>query len=280
MQLLSRPQLHKAGTQEEEGRGCFECQGSINGKNANVRAKTRRSVGGGRSSGSGGVRSFAGPQIKAGGHTHVSRVEVDRVSADIIELSKRDDMFGLFQSLKRTKRGAAVVPDGGDGKRMYVRLSDAFARLQSGVQQDSDDESDDVRLRIAEFLLPIHQRLVEACGALFPLLRLNDPSVLVSERGSRHQDPHTDLPNLERCIGALRGADDDMPLSGLLALQADTTLLLWENSHRTVWDVVRDPCTSRQPARLLRVVVPKGHVIVFRGDLVHAQVHEPLHSFE
>jgi hypothetical protein len=33
---------------------------------------------------------------------------------------------------------------------------------------------------------------------------------------------------------------------------------------------VRDPHTSRQPARLLHVVVPKGHVIVFRGDLVHA----------
>ncbi len=69
------------------------------------------------------VLAFAGPQIKASGHAHVSRarLEVDRVSADIIELSKRDDMFGLFQSLKRTRRGAAVVPDGGDGKRKYVR---------------------------------------------------------------------------------------------------------------------------------------------------------------
>jgi hypothetical protein len=47
------------------------------------------------------VLAFAGPQIKANGHTHVSRVEVDRVSSDIIELSKRGDMFGLFQSLKQ-----------------------------------------------------------------------------------------------------------------------------------------------------------------------------------
>jgi hypothetical protein len=74
------------------------------------------------------VLAFAGPQIKASGHTHVSRAEVDRVSADIIELSKRDDMFGLFQSLKRTRRGAAVVPDGGDGKRKYVRLNLALRK--------------------------------------------------------------------------------------------------------------------------------------------------------
>jgi hypothetical protein len=46
------------------------------------------------------ILAFAGPQIKASGHTHVSRVKVDRVSADIIELSKRGDMFGLSQSLK------------------------------------------------------------------------------------------------------------------------------------------------------------------------------------
>ena len=103
-----------------------------------------------------------------------------------------------------------------------------------------------------------------------PMLRAQNPVVLESIAGCHPQTPHVDSPSV---IGSRRfrskDANDVVPLSALIAVQAGTTVLVWPGSHREVQhssDAAWDRCAMWGG----RVEIPPSGCLLFRQDLVHA----------
>ena len=107
---------------------------------------------------------------------------------------------------------------------------------------------------------------------LFPRLTPNDATLLVAEHGSTHQDPHTDVSELDT-ISVKRtfaSADVPVPLSAILGLCDSTPLRVWPGSHKTIWAFVEEenPKVDAQPGKVISI--KRGEMVVFRGDFVHA----------
>jgi ectoine hydroxylase-related dioxygenase (phytanoyl-CoA dioxygenase family) len=105
---------------------------------------------------------------------------------------------------------------------------------------------------------PIRAALQQA----HPSHTIRDFVLLVSRPGCRRQAAHTDyVPTSE----LLRATDAEMPLLFLLALEDNTMLEVWPQSHLIVQGYRGGPPVHRQTVHL-----STGDAVLFRGDLVHA----------
>ena len=89
--------------------------------------------------------------------------------------------------------------------------------------------------------------------------------ILESLPGCQVQAAHVDyVPD----AALLETTDETVPLLAVIALQDDTTLEVWPQSHR----LVRRARMTRHTPHVSRktVSLAAGDVIVFRGDLIHA----------
>jgi hypothetical protein len=108
---------------------------------------------------------------------------------------------------------------------------------------------------------PAIQPIRAALQAAHPAHTIRDFVLLVSRPGCRRQAAHTDyVPTPE----LLRASDREMPLLFLLALEDNTTLEVWPQSHLIVQGHLGS-AVRRQTVHL-----SEGDAILFRGDLVHA----------
>jgi hypothetical protein len=117
------------------------------------------------------------------------------------------------------------------------------------------------------------------CKGIFPQLKWKTPNFLLSLDGCSKQSAHTDgyIWNIRRAC------DDDpssAPLSVIIPLQHDTSLLVWPGSHVTS-AIVADEDAGENPHIFqiirsssafvgARIKIPVGFALVFRQDLIHA----------
>ena len=102
----------------------------------------------------------------------------------------------------------------------------------------------------------LHKKLV----ATFPEKEINDYVILKSKAGCQKQAAHMDyIPT-----HALLDSGNKIPLLFLLALEDNTKLLVWPQSH-TLHKTISHATISH-----IEVNLSAGDAIVFRGDLVHA----------
>ena len=89
--------------------------------------------------------------------------------------------------------------------------------------------------------------------------------ILESLPGCQVQAAHVDYVPDEALLST---TDETVPLLAVIALQDDTTLEVWPQSHR----LVRRTRLTRHTPHVSRetVALAAGDVIVFRGDLIHA----------
>lgn len=102
---------------------------------------------------------------------------------------------------------------------------------------------------------------------IHPSHSIRDFVLLVSRPGCRRQAAHTDYVPTP---ALLRATDTEMPLLFLLALEDDTHLEVWPQSHLVVQGRRGGP-----PIQRATVTLNAGDAIVFRGDLVHAGAAYP-----
>lgn len=110
------------------------------------------------------------------------------------------------------------------------------------------------------------ERLTDTIGAGADTgRRATDCVILESLPGCQMQAAHVDyVPN----PALLDTTDETVPLLAVAALQGDTTLDVWPESHR----LLRRARLTRHTPHVKRETVhlAAGDVIVFRGDLIHA----------
>lgn len=109
---------------------------------------------------------------------------------------------------------------------------------------------------------PVIQPIRAALQKAHPSHTIRDFALLVSRPGCRCQAAHTDYVPTP---AMLRATDTEMPLLFLLALEDNTTLEVWPQSHLVVQGYRGPPAIQRQTVHL-----SAGDAILFRGDLVHA----------
>jgi ectoine hydroxylase-related dioxygenase (phytanoyl-CoA dioxygenase family) len=95
-----------------------------------------------------------------------------------------------------------------------------------------------------------------------PAHTIRDVVLLVSRPGCRRQAAHTDYVPTSELLSA---TDAEMPLLFLLALEDDTTLEVWPQSHLVIQGRRGGPAVRSQTVHL-----SAGDAILFRGDLIHA----------
>jgi ectoine hydroxylase-related dioxygenase (phytanoyl-CoA dioxygenase family) len=109
---------------------------------------------------------------------------------------------------------------------------------------------------------PVIQPIRAALQKANPAHTIHNFVLLVSRPGCRRQAAHTDyVPTPE----LLRASNSEMPLLFLLALEDNTTLEVWPQSHLIMHGHRGGPAIQRQTVHL-----SAGDAILFRGDLVHA----------
>ena len=114
---------------------------------------------------------------------------------------------------------------------------------------------------------PAIQPIRVALQKAHPSHTIRDVVLLVSKPGCRRQAAHTDyVPTTD----LLNATDIEMPLLFLLALEHDTILEVWPQSHLVVQGRRGGPSVRRQTVHL-----SAGDAILFRGDLVHAGAAYP-----
>lgn len=121
----------------------------------------------------------------------------------------------------------------------------------------------------------------ELARVLFPKLKPFGPSVLISEAGCKPQAKHSDW--------AFKGFSlieqlnlDNFPISSVFAIQDKTSIDLWPGSHRIFHQYIKMKYLNHSQLNIDEWVkeqsminrqtfnVPKGFVVFFRQDLVHA----------
>jgi hypothetical protein len=94
---------------------------------------------------------------------------------------------------------------------------------------------------------------------------VDDIALLLSEEGAEEQEPHCDAPLTEANFEDLQNT---CPLSCLVSLDQDSSLIVWPGSHKTIWELSED--NIPEPITPLRVNIPLGWACFFSQYLVHA----------
>ena len=92
--------------------------------------------------------------------------------------------------------------------------------------------------------------------------------ILEALRDVTQQCPHCDYNPDSFALG-----DEHVPHSALLAIQDNTKLVVWEGSHKTVREATFTDDIYRHlpfPGEGTEILLRKGDVIIWRGDLIHA----------
>jgi len=126
----------------------------------------------------------------------------------------------------------------------------------SHIFNDNPTQKED-RKRVQEKMPKrLSHTLQKKLASTFPDKEINDYVILKSKVGCHKQAAHMDyIPTPE----ILNATDDKIPLLFLLALEDNTKLLVWPQSHKLLKN------TSH-----IELYLNAGDAVVFRGDLVHA----------
>lgn len=127
------------------------------------------------------------------------------------------------------------------------------------------------RMEIPELI----QKMDDAVRQLFPTLSGFNPVLLHSLGGCAKQQPHIDWPYYNVSIQKHHHYGS-MPMSAVLATESHSKLDLWEKSHHLVKKYIegdRDQWIHEPTIRSKIINIPKGCMIIFRQDLVHAGSH-------
>jgi hypothetical protein len=119
------------------------------------------------------------------------------------------------------------------------------------------------QVSISEGLPYVHQ-LTYLTHKMFPHLFLQDPVLILSDKGCLEQTPHCDYDP-----STFSGHDQSgsVPYGAILALQDETRFVVWAGSHlcaRATTSRILSKCEKRI------LLLNKGDVLFFRGDLIHA----------
>jgi hypothetical protein len=121
----------------------------------------------------------------------------------------------------------------------------------------------------SEYMIDFMDNLNQTMISLFPHLKPNDWVVLESKPGCKAQAAHTDYPpNPNRTIDR-----NHIPINVLVALEPNTRLNVWPNSHDLIIKEcvgnITD-CNDLSPIIMKVIKMNPRDIILFRGDLVHA----------
>ena len=120
--------------------------------------------------------------------------------------------------------------------------------------------------------LPTYAYALKVCNDLFPNHRVISPSYILSEAGCEQQVAHCDMPCGNRAdaqFGILSKPDEIPPLSAIVVFEKTSSFVLWDNSHRAVWNVGEFVDEGCPPIQSRTITLPRYSILVFRQDLVH-----------
>ena len=139
----------------------------------------------------------------------------------------------------------------------------------SGFQLIYNGNNDGRRLELdvnqicGEAFAELKQRIMDVVARRHPGHEVRGMVALRSEVGCAEQPAHTDYLQEGPSSGWYDWDTDSVPLSCIVALQDGTELNVWPEAIRFNWT---------RPYNRQRLVLNRGDVVVFRGDLVHAGV--------
>lgn len=120
-------------------------------------------------------------------------------------------------------------------------------------------------------------------GGIYPSLKPQEPSILISEEGCLPQAAHLDWAfEPHSLLEAYKQSNCDFPMSAILAVQRNTRIDIWPASHLLFktyammkysgksTDEIKQWASNQQAINAQRVPIPRGCMILFRQDLVHA----------
>lgn len=173
----------------------------------------------------------------------------------------RDGFQVWPQALRVGKDVAGAVAAAASGRAHRI-FNDA------GLGEEDDDGQrrqypvEQVFRRCPE-LKDVWARLMAWIGGRCPQHRVSDPVVLISlDGGCLPQRAHTDYTEQSLQSMDLRAQPERVPLACLVALQDDTSFDVWPGAIAFNED--------GDPMEHCTVILQRGDVLLFRGDLVHA----------
>jgi hypothetical protein len=138
---------------------------------------------------------------------------------------------------------------GGDKKRLQMPLTETNGPLFAGI---------------------LYKHIMEFAERNFPKLIPSNMVILTSKPGCSEQLPHCDY---EPTYEFAKASDAEIPLGCLIAIEDNTKLVIWPYSIKLScmplhlsdeWIKVNGPIAKTE------VILQRGDVLVFRGDLIHA----------
>ncbi len=112
---------------------------------------------------------------------------------------------------------------------------------------------------INSFMQIVRQKV----DAAFPQHEIVDATFLLSLAGCQRQVAHRDInPQTEQFQNHVRN-EGALPSSCVVAVQHGSTMCVWPGSHL-------DPDFLPAEKDMVRISIPKHHMLVFRADLVHS----------